>query len=255
MPPTPMTWSFSPGGTVARMIREGSKVWEVIVTNGERGTVDLPREELVKRRLGEAREAASVLGLESVLFLNYPDGMLADIAQNEIRRKLMEQIRRLRVDTLITWDPFAPFETHPDHRITGMAAAEAASFANLPLYHPEQVKGEEDLITVMSSYYIAKHPIEANEVIDITPYIDLKIEALACHRTQMEFMIKAAKRTLLLSGRPRIKVEAIDPGNYRELVDLAVRKRDSAIGRRIGVDYAEEFRLERANGFSELFET
>jgi LmbE family N-acetylglucosaminyl deacetylase len=250
----PDDMEFLAGGTVARMVKEGSSVWEIIVTNGERGTLDLPRDELVERRQDEARKAASVLGLESVIFLEYPDGMLADFPQNQIRRRIMEQIRRLRVSTLITWDPFAPYETHPDHRITGMAATEAAAFANLPLYHPEQVQSEDDLVTVMNSYYIAKHHIDANEVIDTTAFVDLKIEALTCHQTQMEFMIKAAKKTLLLSGMARDQVDRVDPANYRELVDLAVRRRDSAIGGRIGVDYAEEFRLERADGFSALFQ-
>ena len=123
----PDDMEFLAGGTVAKMVEGGAEVSQVIVTNGERGTLELTGEELVRRRRAEAQDAADVLGLKSVVFLDYPDGMLADFEFNEIRGRLMEQIRKIKPDTLITWDPFAPYETHQDHRITAMAATEAAS--------------------------------------------------------------------------------------------------------------------------------
>lgn len=159
---------FLAGGTVAKMVEGGAEVSEVIVTNNERGSYDLSPEELIERSRKEAEDAAEILGLKYVEFLEYPDGMLSDYRFNEVRERIMGQIRKFCPDTIITWDPFAPYETHQDHRITGMAAAEAAGFANLPLFHPEQVETEVDLVTVSSTYYIAKNHIDPNHIEDIT---------------------------------------------------------------------------------------
>ena len=250
----PDDMEFLAGGTVAKMVEGGAEVSQVIVTNGERGTLELTGEELVRRRRAEAQDAADVLGLKSVVFLDYPDGMLADFGFNEIRGRLMEQIRKIKPDTLITWDPFAPYETHQDHRITAMAATEAASFSDLPLYYPEQVKNRGDLVTVGQTYYIAKHHIDPNHAEDITNQIDKKIQALLCHRTQMEFLLESTKQTLKAQGRPPELWSTIDSKDHEELVGRIIRGHSSMIGKRVGVPFAEEFRLSRVDGLSRYFE-
>jgi LmbE family N-acetylglucosaminyl deacetylase len=251
----PDDMEFLAGGLVARLSEEGADVSELIVTNGERGTLTLDKEELVEMRRMEAEKASTVLGLKSVTFLDYPDGMLSDYRFNEVREKIMAVIRQHRTDTLVTWDPFAPYETHQDHRITGMAATEAAGFANLPLYHPEQVKSEEDLPYVVRTYYIAKHHIDANHIVDITDQIERKIEALCCHRTQMEFLLSEVREGLKALGKPPEIYERVDPSQYQDLVDQIIRKRASAIGTTTGVEYAEEFRLSQSEGLTRYLKT
>ena len=54
-----------------------------------------------------------------------------------LRGQFMRVIREVKPDIVFTWDPFTPYENHPDHRAVAMAACEAASFAHFPLYHPE----------------------------------------------------------------------------------------------------------------------
>lgn len=250
----PDDMEFLAGGTVAKMVDEGADVRELIVTNGERGSFELGGEELARERRKEAQKAASVLGVRSVSFLGYPDGMLADFRFNEIREKIMKHIRTNRSNAIITWDPFAPYETHQDHRITGMAATEAAGFASLPLYHPEQVQTDADLPTVSETYYIAKTHLLPNHVVDISPYIGRKIEALCCHRTQMEFTVAGIRKALEARGAPPESYEAIDPRLYRSFIDAAVRRHDSEIGKRIGSNYAEEFRLSRRDDMEQFLE-
>ena len=245
---------FLAGGTVAKMAQEGAEISEVIVTNNERGSYDLSSEELVEMSRREAEEAASVLGLKSVAFLEYPDGMLADFKFNEVRGRIMEQIRRIRPDTLITWDPFAPYETHQDHRITAMATVEAAGFANLPLYHPEQVQTRDDLVTVSCRYHIAKHHIDPNHVEDITGQIDKKIQALLCHRTQMELTLEGIKRSIRATGSYLDVYRSIDPKRYETFIDWAVRKHDSQVGQREGFEFGEAFRLTMGDDLSSFFD-
>ncbi len=248
----PDDMEFFAGGTVRKMVQEGAEVREVIVTNGERGSYELKSEDLIETRREEALQAAEVLGVKSVTFLGYSDGMLADYRFNEIREKIMAQLRKRRPDAIITWDPFAPFETHQDHRITGLAATEAAGFAGLPLYHPEQLVGETKLPNVAKSYYIAKHHVDANEVVDITETIKDKIKALCCHRTQMEFLLAGALNAIKAQGIRPSAYRKIDPKRYRPVVDAAIRRMNSEIGKRIGVKYAEEFRTSRGDEIARL---
>jgi LmbE family N-acetylglucosaminyl deacetylase len=245
---------FLAGGTVAKMVEGGAEVSEVIVTNNERGSYDLPAGELIERSRREAEEAGAVLGLKSVTFLDYPDGMLADYRFNEIRERIMGQIRRFRPDTLITWDPFAPYETHQDHRITGMAAVEAAGFANLPLYHPEQVETKDDLVTVSLTYHIAKHHMDPNHVEDITGQMDKKVQALLCHRTQMELTLEGIKRSIRATGSYLDVYRSINPKRYETFIDWAVRKHDAQIGLRGGFEFGEAFRLSVGDDLSSLFD-
>ena len=129
---------FFAGGTIARFVAGGRDVYEVITTNNERGSFELDRETLIAdSRDKEARAAARVLGKKEIFFLEYPDGFLTDYPFNEIREKFMRFIRRLKPQTVMTFDPWAPFEPHQDHRVVGMAAMEAASFAQMPLFYPE----------------------------------------------------------------------------------------------------------------------
>jgi LmbE family N-acetylglucosaminyl deacetylase len=135
-----------------------------------------------------------------------------------------------------------------------MAAAEAAGFGNLPLYHPEQLSGGGGAPHVQQSYYIAKHHIDANHVVDISAQMDKKIEALCCHRTQMEFTLAGLKRDIAALGGPPEVRATIDPAEYGEAIDRAMRNHDSGIGAKIGAAYGEEFRLSRDDSLSRFLE-
>src|SRR4030095_4505006 len=66
---------FGAGGTVARLVREGKQVSYCIVTNGNKGSGDrsMTSERLAEIRAEEQRNAARVLGVETVDFLGFPD--------------------------------------------------------------------------------------------------------------------------------------------------------------------------------------
>ncbi len=249
----PDDMEFMAGGTVCRMAQEGAKISELVITKGDRGSFELEGEDLARRRRREAMSSAKVLGLESVFFLDYPDGMLADIRFNEIRERVMARIRHDRPNAIMTWDPFAPYETHPDHRITGMAATEAAGFSHLPLFHPDQLGRAARPPAVAKTYYFAKHPVNADHVVDISDQIERKIEALCCHRTQMEFLLAGMVDTA--KARSGHAPHGIDPKDYRPVIEAIVRKRDALVGKRIGASYGEQFRLsepQELKGFLEL---
>ncbi|GAB4196684.1 MAG: PIG-L family deacetylase [Roseiflexaceae bacterium] len=181
---------FTIGGSAARWADEGAEVIYCIVTNGAAGSNDPQQDlaELVRIREHEQRCAAQVLGVKEVLFLGYADGTLQPTI--ELRRELTRIIRQLRPDRVVCSDPTAVFYgddyiNHPDHR----AAAEAALYAVFPSavtrpifpellaegYEPHQVK----------EVYISGSA-QPNLYVDISTTLDRKIEALRCHKSQVD---------------------------------------------------------------------
>jgi LmbE family N-acetylglucosaminyl deacetylase len=181
---------FMLGGSVARWTDEGAHVTYCIVTNGAAGSnePDADLAELVKTREAEQRAACGVLGIQDVIFLGYADGTLEPTI--ELRRELTRIIRQLKPDRVVIGDPQAvlydnDYINHPDHR----AAAEAGLYAVFPSavtrpifpellaegYEPHQVK--EVYITGTE---------KPNTYVDISATLDRKIEALRCHKSQLD---------------------------------------------------------------------
>lgn len=239
---------FLAGGTVAKLAAEGHEVVEVITTDNSRGTFELSAEQIIPQSEEEARKAARILGKKEVVFLGYSDGMLSDTPLNVLREKFMRLIRRYRPRIVMTFDPWAPFEPHPDHRQVAFAAVEAVSFAHMPLFHPEHINDGLKPHLVSEQYLFAKDPRYANKVIDTTPYIEKKIEALCAHDSQMKLTIDDLKMALTAAGANQETLAMLDRNNYKPLLDIYVKNHDQEVGKKIGVQYAEEFRHELAGG-------
>lgn len=237
---------FFAGGTIARLAAEGREVYEVIATDNGRGSFELAATELVTQsRDIEAREAAGILGKKDVFFLGYPDGFLDDTPKNILREQFMRFVRRIRPSTVITFDPWAPYESHPDHRAVAFAAVEAVGFANLPLYHPEH--RDEGLAPHMTAetYYFAKNPTNTNRVVDISPYIEKKIDALCAQPSQMRLIIQDLRMSLEVTGDAPEYLAMLDPDNYRPVLDMFIRSWAAETGAEKGYEYGEVFRYER----------
>jgi LmbE family N-acetylglucosaminyl deacetylase len=122
---------FAFGGTVARLVEQGTEVHYVVCTDGSLGSEDpaVPAADLGRRRACEQRTAAARLGVTSVGFLGFEDGTLE--AGTDLRRELSRAIRRHRPQLLLTHQPvrslvFPIGASHPDHLAVGEAAMCAA---------------------------------------------------------------------------------------------------------------------------------
>ncbi len=181
---------FSCAGTLARWARAGCRVSFVLCTSGDAGIAD---EGMTRARAAEIREAeqtaaARVIGANEVIFLREPDGLLQPTL--ELRKKLVREIRRFRPEVVICGDPTVVFANsayinHPDHR----AAATAALDAVFPAAGQPQVF-EELTEEGLKPHKVRKVYITTWEggdtFINIEETIDLKIEALKQHKSQME---------------------------------------------------------------------
>jgi LmbE family N-acetylglucosaminyl deacetylase len=215
--PHPDDAELTAGGTVALLTGKGARVTYCATTDGSMGSFDpaVTRERVAEIRKEEQEEAAKVLGVKDVIYLGFPDGFLPDL--ETVRRKLVAVIRKVRPDFLITLDPWLTYEAHPDHRKTGMAAAEAALYASFPLAYPDDMKeGLRPHSVNGIAFAVSSHP---NTVIDVTEAWDRKMSACLCHRSQF-------------------------PGHiWRNVFAPVLTAKSMEIGRKIGVTYAEDFKV------------
>jgi LmbE family N-acetylglucosaminyl deacetylase len=180
---------FSCAGTIARWTDEGHEVVYVLLTSGDKGSDDpeMTPELLVATREAEQREAARILGAKDVVFLKYPDGYLEP--NLNLRRDLVRQIRRLKPDVVICQDPTVrwfeqEYINHPDHRAAGEATLAAIFPASRDrLNFPELLAEGLPPHRVREVYLAGAQTPDVT--IDITNYLDRKIESLRAHTSQV----------------------------------------------------------------------
>jgi LmbE family N-acetylglucosaminyl deacetylase len=137
----------------------------------------------------EQRDAASVLGVKDVFFLDYVDGELA--YTREFARDVVRAIRTIRPNTVFTSDSNQivrnTFINHPDHRCSGTVALDCVYplARNRPSF-PELL--DEGLEPHSAKEVFLWSTNEVNYKVDITEVIDLKLEALSTHVSQMAGM-------------------------------------------------------------------
>ena len=194
--PHPDDAEFGVAGTVARWTQEGKKVVYVVCSSGEKGTSDrkvLP-EKLAEQREQEQRAAATMLGVQEVIFLRYPDQGLEDTP--EFRKQIVRLIRQYRPALVVTSDPYRRYIWHRDHRITGQVVLDAVfPFARDYLAYPELLKDGLEPHKVQEVLFWAADDINYRS--DITATFELKLAALRCHESQMkEFHISDIEERL-----------------------------------------------------------
>ena len=204
------------GGTVAKFVHEGAQVAFCIVTNGDKGSGDrtMTPERLTTIRQAEQRNAARILGVESIEFLGFPDCEVENTLES--RRAVTAAIRRHRPDLILTQNPNRTKRlgaSHRDHRIVGGIALDCVSpLARDHMAFPELLAQGLEPHTVKEVQLMVWENPEL--VVDISGTIDLKIAALACHVSQVP---------------------------DRVALDRSVRERHGRFGQIQGYRYAELF--------------
>lgn len=233
------------GGLLAKLVAEGASAHIVVATDGRCGSFLEESVELAELRAGEMRRAAATLGAQPPLLLGFPDMGLDTLPPGVLRERFIHAIRQIRPDIVITEDPYALYESHPDHRAVAWAATEAINAAALPLICPEHLAAGLAPHLVAEKYFYGDRLPGANRSVDITPWIDQKLAAVAEHRTQVVFLVEGLLRQARLAGldvRAALGAAAESPS---ALLAWGLRAEAAGAGQRIGVAYAEAFRYER----------
>lgn len=235
---------FMAGGTLARMVDEGHDLYLLIATDNDRGSHRLSAAELKAIAHPEAEAAGKVLGAKGVFLLGYRDGDLCEMPPSVLRGQVMFHIRKLRAEVIFCWDPFAPFENHPDHRAIALATSDASSFSALPLFHPEQLVGDLQPQRVSEWYWYSKAHWETNKRVDISATIERKIRALYAYQCQMVLTIDDLLGEARAMGVDESRLAGIDAERFEPLIDLGLRTNDAKTGAELGCEYGESFRYQ-----------
>lgn len=217
--PHPDDAELGAGGTILLLKSEGSRVGVLDLTDGEPTPHGTP-----ERRRAETEAATAILGIDWRGNLGLRNRFLA--ADFDARHRLAGMIRQLQPKYLL-----APYweDAHPDH-VAASALVDAARFwakltkTDLP-GEPHYPKG--------IIYYFSVHlrlQVRPSFVIDISPFLERKVEAIACYRSQF------------IEGRPTAPPTILD--------DL----RDQARywGWAIGARYGEPFTCREQLGLRSL---
>jgi LmbE family N-acetylglucosaminyl deacetylase len=184
--------AFRCGGTLALLAQRGVRVHVLTFTRGQAGSCGQPpicvREELGAVRTAELLCSCRTLALELPLVLDYEDGRLAEVAEQEGTAWIADSIRAIHPQVLLTW-PLHGLSGHPDHA--------AVSRWTLAAYQQAKREGLDDLAAL---YHLAVpaslakelemdqlHTLPDNEVtvtVDVQSVWEQKMTAIACHRTQ-----------------------------------------------------------------------
>ena len=189
--PHPDDNQIGAGGTIAYLISQGVECYELTVTDDRYAEPEyIGKENDVQTiRQKEALAAQKKLGMKNAGFLGFADK--TDASEREISLKILEVIRKVKPDYVITADPNLATECHSDHIKIGNAAKFATMDA-LCNFYPDFVDGKlrDDAWRVKGvGFYYTDKP---NTLIDITEFEELKMDSIKCHVSQAEPALLAA---------------------------------------------------------------
>lgn len=218
---------LSAAGTIMRQISLGQSVAIVDLTEGElgsRGTIET--------RYEEAADASKIMGVKQRVNLNLGDGFFDFSKENKLR--IIEQIRYFKPEIVLV---NAYEDRHPDHGRGAQLAKEACFLSGLLKIETTFQGQKQEKWRPKAVYgYIQDHYIKPDFVVDITPYLERKLDAILAYKTQFYNPDSSEPQT---------------PISSKEFIDF-LKGRWSEYGRQIGVAYGEGFTTDRVVGVNDL---
>jgi len=227
------------GGTLTKLSDEGNELICVRITDDYADCVGLPKEKGIKRNKKEVERAYKALGAKEIIHLGYPTDTLYTADYHELRGKLVRLMRKYKPDLVVSFDLNGTDEENMDHITTARAVNEACWQSSFDLFYTEHFDEGLDIHAVGERYLFARNPTVLNFYVDITDYIEDKINAVNYQKTVMENWFHQNK---LLARANNLYVELLEedvPNAIR--VTLLVKLVYGEIGEKYGVKYAEEF--------------
>lgn len=218
---------LSCAGTVMKHVAMGQRVALVDLTQGEMGSRGT-----IETRYAEAKDAAQIMGIHARVNLKMADSLFAINEEN--KRLIVEQVRRFRPKIVLA---NAIRDRHPDHGRGSQLVSEACFLAGLVKFETEWEGQKQEAWRPQAVYhYIQDEYIQPDFVVDITAFYERKIAAILAYKTQFYNPDSNEPET---------------PISSQHFMDF-ISARMMEFGRRIQVDYAEGFTVERLLGVDNL---
>ena len=208
------------GATIAKEISLGKKVGIVDLTRGElgtRGSADL--------RDIEAANAAKILGVSVRENVGFADGFFTNDKKHQL--EIIKMIRKYQPEIVLC---NAIDDRHIDHPKGSKLVSDACFLSGLLKIETEvEGKQQEKWRPKQVYHYIQWKNIEPDFVVDVTGFMDAKIESVKAYSSQ--FFDPTSK-------------EPETPITSKNFID-SIGYRANDLGRLIGVESAEGFTTER----------
>ena len=172
---------FKFGGTAALFAKMGHNVKFLSLTNGDAGHQSEGGGALGNRRRQEAINAGKALGIAEYQTLDNHDGELLPSLQ--VRHQVIRAIRKWNADIVLG---HRPNDYHPDHRNAGKVVVDASYMVIVPNVCPDTPPlSKNPLFLYMEDNFTKPYPHEPDIVVSIDNIIELKIDGLHAHTSQM----------------------------------------------------------------------
>lgn len=202
-------------GTLARCVAQGDEVTLVCATRGEYGPIASPAlatpETLAEVRESELRASCAALGVQSLEWLDLPDGGVSWAADEQGSLQLLVRcIRQRRPEVVITFGPDGLYG-HADHVAIGELTTTACRLAADPTFEVDGSPGlaachaprlffsvwtgelVQQLLAAFPTAQLwglqpAQFPCVASAItcsVDVREVLEPKLRALHSHRTQL----------------------------------------------------------------------
>ena len=219
---------LSCGGTLLKHISAGYSVGIIDLTKGELGTRGNP-----ELRLQEATAAAKILGITFRENIGLADCFFKN--DRESQYKIIEKIREYQPKIVIC---NAISDRHPDHARAAQLISDACFYSGLLKIETSFNKKIQAIHRPNVIYhYIQDKQLKPDFVVDVTGFVDVKMEAIKAYSSQF--------------FNPNSK-EPITPISTEAFLEC-IKSNMRVFGRSIGVDFAEGFTVERCIGVDDLF--
>ena len=217
-------------GTIAKEVNLGKKVGIIDLTRGELGTRGS-----VETRNSESAKASEILGVSVRENLDMRDGFFVNDEAHQM--KVIQMIRKYQPEIVLC---NAIDDRHIDHGKGSKLVSDACFLSGLRQIKTELNGEVQDAWRPKVVYhYIQWKNIEPDFVVDVSDYMDKKMESVLAYGSQFY--------------DPKSN-EPVTPIASKNFLD-SIKYRAQDLGRLVGVEYAEGFTVERylaVNSLSDL---
>ena len=191
-------------GTVMGLKAAGHQVTLVCLTRGEKGNAaNIPSEqELARLRTGEMQQSAQILGVDSLIQLDYADGGMDELGLDSLMKVVHALIQDQRPDVLLSYDSKVGLYGHSDHRLTGEAVEQVfmqyrgqQGFLPQQLFQVTLSKKQIEVALKLSAGFQKNYPKESEKglpapdfSIGTQPYFFRILQVMHAHQTQKKVL-------------------------------------------------------------------
>jgi LmbE family N-acetylglucosaminyl deacetylase len=191
-------------GTVMGLKAAGHQVTLVCFTRGEKGNAaNIPTEqELARLRTGEMQQSAQILGVDSLIQLDYADGGMDELGLDSLMKLVHALIQDQTPDVLLSYDSKVGLYGHSDHRLTGEAVEQVflanrgkSDFAPKQLFQVTLSKKQIEVALKLSAGFQKNYPKEPGKglpapdfSIGTQPYFSRTLQVMQAHQTQKKVL-------------------------------------------------------------------